>query len=178
MSITAPVVYQVILEPCIGQFCELEFSRVRTRINVRGIFSCALIDSRKARERKLAKHSMKNRRSVGAVKTLSMREKNEGNNRGGGKGRATPVTTATSRSWKVEVCKKKNLLEEVINQQSAAAKGARQVRSNTIFFVSYVPTRPLARDRQTTRQRSQGPQQQLSTSPIVLQRVFSGEINK
>ena len=46
--------YQVILEPGVGQIREFEFPRVRTRINFRGDFSCALIDLRKARERELA----------------------------------------------------------------------------------------------------------------------------
>ena len=53
-SLTAPVVYQVILEPGIGQFREFEPPRVRTRIYFRGAFSCALTDLRKARERELA----------------------------------------------------------------------------------------------------------------------------
>ena len=46
--------YQVILEPGIGQFREFESPRVRTRIVLRGAVSCAIIDSRKARERELA----------------------------------------------------------------------------------------------------------------------------
>ena len=46
----APVAYQVILEPGIGQFHEFEPRRVHTRIIV-GTFSCARIDLRKARER-------------------------------------------------------------------------------------------------------------------------------
>ena len=50
----APVAYQVILEPGIGQFREFEPPRVHTRINSWGAFSCAQIDSRKARERELA----------------------------------------------------------------------------------------------------------------------------
>ena len=46
--------YQVILEPVIGQFRELEPRRVHTRINSLGYFACAQIDSREARERQLA----------------------------------------------------------------------------------------------------------------------------
>ena len=46
--------YQVILEPGIGQFCEFEPRRVRTRINSLGLFSCGQIDLRKARECELA----------------------------------------------------------------------------------------------------------------------------
>ena len=50
----APVAYQVILEPGIGQFREFESPQVHTRINSWGLFSCAQIDLRKARERELA----------------------------------------------------------------------------------------------------------------------------
>ena len=46
--------YQVVLEPGIGQFCEFEPPRVHSRINSWGLFSCAQIDVRKARERELA----------------------------------------------------------------------------------------------------------------------------
>ena len=70
----APVAYQVILEPGIGPFREFEPRRVHTRINSLGTFSCAQIDLRKARERELATHSMKNRRAVGVLN--AMRDKN------------------------------------------------------------------------------------------------------
>ena len=50
----APVSYQVILEPGIGQLREFEPRRVHTRINSLGVFSCAQIVLRKARERELA----------------------------------------------------------------------------------------------------------------------------
>ena len=52
----APVAYQAILEPGIGQFLEFEPRRVHTRITgiFVGTFSCAQIDLRKARERALA----------------------------------------------------------------------------------------------------------------------------
>ena len=50
----APVAYQAILEPGIGQFCEVESPRVRTRISSRGTSSCAQIYLRKTRERELA----------------------------------------------------------------------------------------------------------------------------
>ena len=50
----APVAYQVILEPGIGQFREFEPRRVHTRIKFVGTFSCAQIDLRKTRERELA----------------------------------------------------------------------------------------------------------------------------
>ena len=45
---------QVILEPGVGQFREFELRRVHTRINSLGLFSCAQIGLRKARERELA----------------------------------------------------------------------------------------------------------------------------
>ena len=54
MKPVAPVAYQVILEPGIGQFREFELRRVHTRINSLGLFSCAQIGLRKARERELA----------------------------------------------------------------------------------------------------------------------------
>ena len=50
----APVAYQVILEAGIGQFREFEPRRVYIRISSLGLFSCAQIDLRKARERELA----------------------------------------------------------------------------------------------------------------------------
>ena len=51
----APVAYQVILEPGIGQFREFESPRVHTySYKFVGTFSCAQIDLRKARERELA----------------------------------------------------------------------------------------------------------------------------
>ena len=50
----APVAYQVILEPGVGQFREFESARVHTRINSWVFFSCAQIDLRKARERELS----------------------------------------------------------------------------------------------------------------------------
>ena len=50
----APVAYQVILEPGIGQFCEFESPRVHTRINSWGLFLVHKIDLRKSRERELA----------------------------------------------------------------------------------------------------------------------------
>ena len=68
----------------------------------------------------------------------------------GGKG-TTPVTTVCmSRSWKVEVCQKKNTLEQMINQQSAARSTSYRYEATQTIFVSYVPTRPLALDRQMT----------------------------
>ena len=87
------------------------------------------------------------------------------------------TTACMSRSWKVEGCrKKKNSLKEMINHQSAARKGARQVRSNTNLFVRYAPTRPLALDRQTTTATESGTTattKHAIHTPLFLQRVFS-----
>ena len=49
----APVAYQVILEPGIGQFVSSNPPECMLEKN-RGTFSCAQIDLRKARERELA----------------------------------------------------------------------------------------------------------------------------
>ena len=54
MMPVAPVAYQVILEPGIGQFREFESPREQTRIHSWGLVYCARIDLRKARERELA----------------------------------------------------------------------------------------------------------------------------
>ena len=73
----APVAYQVILEPDIGQLREFEPRRVHTySYKFFRAFSCAQIDLRKARERELVSntHSMKNRRAVGLLNPI--RDKN------------------------------------------------------------------------------------------------------
>ena len=88
---------------------------------------------------------MKNRRSV-AAEPYAQNQIREITGRGA---RTTPVITGCrSRSWKIEVCKQKSkpTRRSISNQQ----QGARQLRSNTNLFVSYVPTRPLAFERQTT----------------------------
>ena len=51
--IVAPVAYQVILEPGIGQFREFEPRRGHTHTKIVGTFSCGRIDLRKAREGEL-----------------------------------------------------------------------------------------------------------------------------
>ena len=51
ISLTPPMAYQVILEPGIGQFREFESARVLTQIYLRGTFSWALTDLRKAQDR-------------------------------------------------------------------------------------------------------------------------------
>ena len=106
----APVAYEVILEPgIIGQFREFESPRVHTRINS-WTFSSAQIDLQKARERELAKHSMKNRRAVGLLNP--MRDKNWRQEPGGR--RDNTCDHGLSRSWKVDVRekKKKNTTED------------------------------------------------------------------
>ena len=50
----APGAYQVIFEPCIGQFREFEPAPGANSVKFVGSFSCAQIDLRKARERELA----------------------------------------------------------------------------------------------------------------------------
>ena len=68
----APVAYQVILEPGIGQFREFEPRRVHTRINSLGLFLVHKF-TWKARERELAT-LVKSRRAVGLLNP--MRDKN------------------------------------------------------------------------------------------------------
>ena len=55
----APVAYQVILEPGIGQFREFESPRVQHSYKFVRTFSCAQIDLRIAREGELATHDEK-----------------------------------------------------------------------------------------------------------------------
>ena len=71
---------------------------------------------------------------------------------GGGKGRATPVTTACmSRSWKVEVCQKiKIKIEQMINQQSAAMRSTSSTKQHKLTRQLRTNTQPLAFDQQTT----------------------------
>ena len=95
----APVAYQVILEPGIGQFHEFESRpRAYSYISV-GIFSCAQNGLRKARERDVSKHSMKNRRAVGLLNPMRDK-KNWRQEPGGEKGRHPPVTTACPEAGK------------------------------------------------------------------------------
>ena len=51
---------------------------------------------------------------------------------GGEKGRTTSVTTTCmSTSWKVEVCQKRKLLEDVINQQPASITSTSSTKQHT-----------------------------------------------
>ena len=73
MDPVAPVAYQVILEPGIGQFREFEPRRVHTRMNSLGLFRVHKLTCGK-RESVSEQHSMKTRR---AVRLLNhMRDKN------------------------------------------------------------------------------------------------------
>ena len=69
----APVAYQVILKPGIGQFREFEPRRVHTRVNSLGLFLVHKLTCGK-RESVSKQHSMKNRRAVGLLNP--MRDKN------------------------------------------------------------------------------------------------------
>ena len=91
----APVAYQVILEPGMGQCREFEPPRVHTRLNSLGLFLGAQIDLRKDRERELATLD-ENRRAVRLLNLFAI--KIEGKNRGG-EG-TTPVTTACPEARK------------------------------------------------------------------------------
>ena len=63
------MVYQVILEPGIGQFREFEPRRVHTRINSLGRFLVLKLTCGK-RESVSLQHSMKNRRAVGVLNPM------------------------------------------------------------------------------------------------------------
>ena len=93
--------YQVILESGIGQFREFESLRVHT-LKILRDFSCAQIDLRKARERKLATLDGKSTSSVGLLNPTVCAIKNEGKNRGE-EGTPTLCDHGLSRSWKVQV---------------------------------------------------------------------------
>ena len=69
----APVVYQVILEPDIGQLREFESPRVHTRIYSWGLFLAHKSTCGK-RESVIKQHSMKKRRAVRLLNP--MRDKN------------------------------------------------------------------------------------------------------
>ena len=70
---------------------------------------------------------------------------------GGGKGRTTPVTTAcVPKSWKVEVCKKKNTRRGDQSAITAAIRSTSSTKQHKLIFQLRANTRPLAFDRQTT----------------------------
>ena len=86
----APVAYQVILEPGMGQFREFEPPRVHTRMDSRGLFLMHKLTCRK-RESVSEQHSMKNRRAVGSLNPMRDKKLRQEPEWGGG---TTPVTTA------------------------------------------------------------------------------------
>ena len=70
----APVAYQVIVEPGIGQFREFDFPRVHTRMNSWGLFlGHKLTCGKREREREFETLD-ENRRAVGLLNSL--RDKN------------------------------------------------------------------------------------------------------
>ena len=103
------MVYQVILEPGIGQFHESRSPRVRTRINSWGLFLAHKL-TRGKRESVSWQHSMKSRQAVGLLNP--MRDKTEGKNRG--EEGTTPVTTACPEAGKYKCAKKKKKKKKTI----------------------------------------------------------------
>ena len=99
----APVAYQVILEPGIGQLREFESPRVHTRIPYSlGLFSCTQVDLRKAREREIATFDEKS--TSNGIAEPYARQKMKARTGGGGKG-TRPVTMAlpeAGKYWKLK----------------------------------------------------------------------------
>ena len=92
----APVAYQVVLEPGIGQFREFESPRAHTRITSWGLFLVHKLICGK-RESVSGQHSMKNRRAVGLLNPMRDLKLKA---RTGGEEGATPVTTACPEAGK------------------------------------------------------------------------------
>ena len=99
----APVAYQDILEPGIGQFREFESPRVHSRINSWGLFLSHKLTCGK-RESVRQQHSRKNRRAVRLLNP--MRDITQRQEPGGR--RDDTCDRGLSRSWKVDVFEKKN----------------------------------------------------------------------
>ena len=70
----APVAYQVILEPGIGQCCEFESPRVHTRINSWGLFLVHKLTCGKRGERELA--TLDEKSTSSGIAESYMRDKN------------------------------------------------------------------------------------------------------
>ena len=94
-------------------------------------------------------------------------------------GRTTPATTAgMSRSWKIDVCQKNKTPLKILSI-SNHQQGARRVRSYTNLFFSYVPSRPLALDRQTTTATESGTTETTkNTAYIYPQNLLGGKKHK
>ena len=97
----APVAYQVILGPGIGQFREFESPRVHTPIYSWGLFLVHKFILRKARGRELATLDEKST-SSGIAEPYVCAIKIEGKNRG--EERDDACDHGLSKSWKVNVC--------------------------------------------------------------------------
>ena len=103
-----------------------------------------------------------------------MRQKNEGNNRGGeGKDDTCDHGLHVQKLESRSVPKKIYVsLEEIINQQSAAIRSTSSTKQHELF-VSYVPTHDrLHLVGKRPQQRSQGPQQQSKPSYRLLATTF------
>ena len=73
--------------------------------------------------------------------------------------------------------KKYSILQEMINQQSAA-RNTSSTKKHTKIFIRYVPTRPPSPNRQTTTAtESNNKARRPHTAYVFLQRVFSGKQN-
>ena len=89
------------------------------------------------------------------------------------------TTACMSRSWKVKVkCAKEEKIITRRDDQSAISskEHVKYEATQTYLSVTYQHDRLHLTGKQP-QPRSQGPQQQQSTPPIFLQRVFSGEKN-
>ena len=104
MSTVAPVAYQVVLEPGIGGFFVSSNPPSANSYKFVGTFSCSQIDLRKAREQQLATALDEKWTSSGIAEPYA-RQKVGGKNRGEKRGDA--CDHGLSRSWKVDVCGKK-----------------------------------------------------------------------
>ena len=82
-----------------------------------------------------------------------------------------------SRSWKVEVCQRKKKTRRRDDHSAISSKEhVKYEATQTYLSVTYQHDR-LHSTGKRPRQQSQGPQQQQSTPPVFLQKVFSGEKN-
>ena len=134
-------------EPGIGQLREFESPPSAYSNN---FSSCALIDLRKARERELA--TLDEKPTISGCWSLCAK-KYEGNNRGGeGKDDTCDhgLYVQKLESISVQEKKKKKLIEEMINPQSAAIRSTSSTKQHKFICQLRTNTRPLALDRQTT----------------------------
>ena len=113
---------------------------------------------------------MKNRQSVGAEPYAPKQMKAI---TGGGKGRTIPVTTACmSRSWKVEVCRKKKVTRRDDQSAISSKEHVKHEATKTYLSVTY------QHDRQTTTAMESGTtatRKHAIHTHLFIQRVFSGK---